>query len=58
MSFVSWPTNLKVMDPLVNYLFSNHHIANQGPPRARIVIELQVIFLTTMRAPQCSTYYI
>ena len=52
MSCVCWPANLKVTDPLVNYSFSNDHIANQGPPRARIVIELQTILLSIMGPPQ------
>ena len=57
-SCVCVPTNLKVTDPLVNYSFSNDHIANLGPPCARIVIELQTTLLITMRIPQFPNYCI
>ena len=58
MSCVCWPTNLNVTDPLVNYSFSNDHIANQGPPCARILIESQTKSLTIMGAPQFTKYCI
>ncbi len=57
-SCVCWPTNLKVTDPLVNYSFSNDHIANLVQPCARIVIESQTKSLTIMGAPQFTKYCI
>ena len=58
MSCVCVPANLNVMDPLVNYLFSNNHIANLGTPCARIVIEEQTILLTIMGPCSVSKYCI
>ncbi len=45
MPCVCVPTNLQVTDPIVNYSFSNDHIADLGQPPARILIELLTMFL-------------